>query len=125
MIGDILKIDHPEFLKAHRNAVFMFVLGPSEHKMKERIIDITEGMVISVGREPGDVTLANNRVSKRHARFVVKDGVLYIQDLNSTNGVYVNGSRIESAAALNTMDCVRIEDYIFMITDGRIRYYAE
>ncbi len=124
-IGDILRIDHPEFKKAHRNAVLMFVLGPSAHKMKERTIDIKEGMVVSVGREPGDVTLANNRVSKRHARFVVKDGVLYIQDLNSTNGVFVNGFKIESAAALNNMDCVRIEDYVFIVSGRKIYYYAE
>ena len=124
-IGDILKIDHPEFLKAHRNAILMFVLGPSEHRMKERTIDITEGMVVSVGREPTDVTLANNRVSKRHARFVVKDGVLYIQDLNSTNGVYVNGNKIESAEPLNAMDCIRIVDYVFIVTGDKIRYFAE
>ncbi|MCR5508510.1 MAG: FHA domain-containing protein [Lachnospiraceae bacterium] len=124
-LGDILKIDHPEFVKAHRDAVLMFVLGPSDHEMKGYALDITEGMDVAVGRENGDITLANNRVSKKHARFVVKDGVLYIQDLNSTNGVFVNGSRIESTAVLYQMDCVRIVDYVFIVSGNRIYYYAE
>lgn len=125
MIGDILKIDHPEFKNTHRNAVLMFVLGPSNHEMKEHSLDIVEGMDISIGREKGDITLANNRVSKRHARFVVKDAMLYVQDLNSTNGVYVNGIKITGSTVLHQMDSVRIEDYVFIVSGKKIHYYSE
>ena len=125
MIGDLLKIDHPEFKNTHRNAVLMFVLSPSHHEMEEKTLDIEEGMDVSIGRERGDITLANNRVSKRHARFVMKDGILYIQDLNSTNGVYVNGRKIERPAVLHSMDSVRIEDYVFIVSGKKIYYYAE
>ncbi len=125
MIGDILKIDHPEFKNTHRNAVLMFVLGPSNHEMKEHTLDISEGMDISVGRERGDIILANNRVSKRHARFVVKDSLLYIQDLNSTNGVYVNGLKITGSTVLHHMDSVRIEDYVFIVSGKKIHYFSE
>ena len=62
MIGDILKIDHPEFKNTHRNAVLMFVLGPSNHEMKEHTLDISEGMDISVGRERGDIILGQPAV---------------------------------------------------------------
>lgn len=125
MIGDILKIDHPEFKNTHRNAVLMFVLGPSNHEMKEHVLNITEGMDISIGREKGDIILANNRVSKRHARFVVKDQMLYVQDLNSTNGVYVNGYKITGSTVLHHMDSVRIEDYVFIVSGKKIHYYSE
>ena len=125
MIGDILKIDHPEFKNTHRNAVFMFVLSSSDHEMIEKTIDIVEGMNVSIGRQEADVTLPNNKVSKRHARFVMKDSVLYIQDLNSTNGVYVNGKKISRPAVLHSMDSVRIEDYVFIVSGRKIRYYAE
>ena len=125
MIGDILKIDHPEFKNTHRNAVLMFVLGPSNHEMEEHTLDISEGIDISVGRENGDIILANNRVSKRHARFVVKDSLLYIQDLNSTNGVYVNGIKITGSTVLHNMDSVRIEDYVFIVSGKKIHYFSE
>jgi len=103
----------------------MFVLGPSNHEMKEHTLDISEGMDISVGRERGDIILANNRVSKRHARFVVKDSLLYIQDLNSTNGVYVNGLKITGSTVLHHMDSVRIEDYVFIVSGKKIHYFSE
>lgn len=124
-IGDILKIDHPEFKNTHRNAVLMFVLGPSDHEMHEHNLDIVEGMDISIGREKGDIILSNNRVSKRHARLVVKDAILYVQDLNSTNGVYVNGNRITGSTVLHHMDSVRIEDYVFIVSGKSIHYYSE
>jgi len=41
----------------------------------------------------GDVT-----VSRHHARFVVDDEGLKIEDLGSTNGIYVNMQRLDSAA---------------------------
>ncbi len=125
MIGDILKIDHPEFKNTHRNAVLMFVLSPTHHEMVEKTIDIIDGTDVSIGRKDCDVTLTNNRVSKRHARFVMKDMKIYIQDLNSTNGVYVNGKKIDRPAILHSMDSVRIEDYVFIISGKKIHYYAE
>ena len=125
VVGDILKIDHPDFENTHRNAVLMFVLGPFDHEMREHTLDIVEGMDVSIGREKGDIILSSNRVSKRHARFVVKDSRLYIQDLNSTNGVYVNGSMITGSTVLHSMDSVRIEDYVFIVSGKKIHYYSE
>ncbi len=124
-IGDIIRIDHPEFKKPHRNAVLMFVLNPSHHEMVERSIDLVEGMDIYVGRDYGDIRLSSNRVSKRHARFVMKNGVLYVQDFDSKNGVYLNGKRIAGPTKLYSMDSVRIEDYIFIVTEKKLYYYAE
>ncbi len=123
--GDILKIDHPEFKKPHRNAIYMFVLNPSDHEMSQHEIEIYEGMDILIGRDRGDICLTNNRVSKRHGRFVVKKGVLFIQDLNSTNGIFLNGKRVNKPTALKETDCVRIEDYIFIYVEGKIYYYSE
>ncbi len=125
VIGDILKIDHPEFKNTHRNAVFMFVLPPSHHEMIEKTIDIIDGTDVAIGRQDCDIILTNNKVSKRHARFVMKDMKIYIQDLNSTNGVYVNGKKIDRPAVLHSMDSVRIEDYVFILSGKKIYYYAE
>jgi hypothetical protein len=52
-----------------------------------------------IGRLPDcDVTLDDAAVSRRHAR-LVSDGVNYqVEDLNSTNGVRVNGQQVTRAA---------------------------
>ena len=48
-----------------------------------------------IGRRPGlNLTLPSMQVSMIHAEFVQLGGRIFIRDLNSTNGTYVNGTRI-------------------------------
>jgi uncharacterized protein DUF4388/FHA domain-containing protein len=52
-----------------------------------------------LGRAPdADVVLDETMVSRRHARLYVEDEALYIEDLGSTNGTFVNGQKIHSSA---------------------------
>lgn len=54
------------------------------------------------------LTLDDELASRYHARFVVTDGGLALQDLESRNGTYVNGERIEGKVVLKDGDRVRI-----------------
>jgi hypothetical protein len=48
-----------------------------------------------VGRDPTcDIVLADESVSREHARLVFRDGAWIIQDLDSTNGTLVNRERV-------------------------------
>jgi hypothetical protein len=48
-----------------------------------------------VGRAPRcDITLADQTVSRRHARLLFRDGEWIVQDLRSRNGVTLNGARV-------------------------------
>lgn len=66
------------------------------------------GTLIPVGPEPivigrdeeATVVLADESLSRRHARFVKLHGRYFIQDLDSTNGSFVDGRRITEAEAL-------------------------
>ena len=59
---------------------------------------------ISVGRRStNDVCIPNLSVSGRHARIVFNDGEAWIEDLNSTNGTYIN-NRLISRQMLNHND---------------------
>ena len=50
---------------------------------------------IVIGRNAeNDIVIENLAVSKMHARIVEQDGAYYIEDLNSTNGTYLNKIRI-------------------------------
>ena len=63
-----------------------------------------------IGRRPGlNLALPSMQVSMVHAEFVQIGGRIFIRDLNSTNGTYVNGRRIDSHdVALRDGDRIRV-----------------
>jgi FHA domain-containing protein len=70
---------------------------------------IGPGLVI--GRAlAAEITIDDSYASGRHARLYDRDGQVYIEDLNSTNGTYVNGARVSAQQLLRPGDTVRIGD---------------
>lgn len=43
-------------------------------------------------RSQVDFAVTNPRVGKIHAEFIVRDGKVFVKDLNSKNGTYINGN---------------------------------
>lgn len=63
---------------------------------------------VSIGRDAGsDVVVAERQVSRKHAVVAPTARGYEIQDLSS-NGVYVNGSRVAKAQILNRSDVIRV-----------------
>jgi pSer/pThr/pTyr-binding forkhead associated (FHA) protein len=54
------------------------------------------------------VILDDDYVSTRHARVVAGENGIYLEDLGSTNGTYVNGIRITVPTTITLADTVRI-----------------
>jgi hypothetical protein len=71
-------------------------------------IEITPGKA-TLGRTPdNDVTLADPATSSHHCEFVADDTGLYVRDLKSSNGTFVNGERVSDTKPLSNGDLVRI-----------------
>jgi pSer/pThr/pTyr-binding forkhead associated (FHA) protein len=68
-----------------------------------------------VGRHSvADLRLRLPDVSRRHCRFVFAAGRWQVFDLNSLNGVFVNGQRVHEATLANG-DMIRIGTYTFKV----------
>ncbi len=66
---------------------------------------------IVVGRAPGaDILIANDVVSRRHARFTLMGGDLMVEDLGSANGTQLNGEPVTQIQRCKEGDVVHIGD---------------
>jgi pSer/pThr/pTyr-binding forkhead associated (FHA) protein len=65
---------------------------------------------VTVGRGgQNDLVLGGDEfASARHARIEVRGDGVWVQDLDSTNGTYVNGSRVAGAQRLGGGDVLRV-----------------
>lgn len=55
-----------------------------------------------IGRDPGcDIVVAGSHVSRRHAELSIRSGKLWVKDLGSSNGSFVNGKRNDETALKN------------------------
>lgn len=52
-----------------------------------------------IGRDPNvDIVLQGGHISRKHAELSLRGDQLWLTDLNSSNGTYVNGERITEVA---------------------------
>jgi hypothetical protein len=66
---------------------------------------------LSIGRSPdADVRIEDRYASSIHARLYSRGASYYVEDMNSTNGTFLNGATLEGEAELSDLDEIRIGD---------------
>lgn len=79
-----------------------------------KLLKLTEG-TISIGRaEDNDLSIHDTYVSAHHARIFTYQSASYIEDLESTNGIYLNGKKVLKHT-LHTGDIVSVGKYQFKV----------
>lgn len=78
----------------------MWILRTISEDVPEKTFRVLPGSVRTIGRAAGaDFIVDAALVSRVHCRVTAKaNGELEIMDLGSTNGTFVNGTRVESSA---------------------------
>ncbi|MCU0496753.1 MAG: FHA domain-containing protein [Anaerolineae bacterium] len=64
---------------------------------------------LTLGREDGcDMIIPERQISRKHLRVFRENGVYYVEDLESRNGTWVNGQRLEGARELFDNDEIHV-----------------
>jgi pSer/pThr/pTyr-binding forkhead associated (FHA) protein/tetratricopeptide (TPR) repeat protein len=93
----------------------MYKLVISDDEGKTIIVPLVRDL-ITVGRQDGNtIRLTERNVSRQHARLVKTESGYRIEDLESYNGVSINGGRISKAQDLKDGDRVGIGDYVIAL----------
>ncbi len=115
-----------------KTIVFRGGLVPQETKPCEATVEPTLLMTlnfaskneIKIGRgRDNDIRLDNLQISTHHARLIKDVSKVFIEDLNSTNGVFVNGKKI-SRKAVGPEDLVQIGVFLIKVDNsGNVKVF--
>lgn len=73
------------------------------------VFDISDGATL--GRsDNADIRIDDPFASSAHARIFPRGEFMYVEDMGSTNGTYLNGRQLRAAERLKVADLVRIGD---------------
>jgi pilus assembly protein CpaF len=96
----------------------MFTIVVTEKGGKKQQLEFDEETV-TIGRVQGNhVVLPRGNVSKRHARIELREGKLFIIDLDSTNGTYVNGRRLTGPTRIAPSDKIYVGEFILGVEEA-------
>jgi len=100
--------------RASRAHMLRQVEGPGVNTLRF----ILDKEIHTVGRaSTNDFHLDNDNVSRNHARLTRIDDEYTLEDLDSRNGILLNGLAVH-AAVLRDGDQVHIGDFVFMYQEG-------
>lgn len=71
---------------------------------------------IRIGRESGnELWLDDGEVSRQHARVIMHNGAVWVQDAGSRNGVFVNGNRVPGSVQVSVGSVITIGAHSFEV----------
>ncbi|MGE6761156.1 diguanylate cyclase [Corallococcus interemptor] len=83
---------------------------------KKYVLEETE---FTIGRDQHNhIVVDLDNVSRRHARIWTRQGKTFVEDLQSTNGTYLNDREVLQAQPLRSGDLVKVGGSIFKFLDG-------
>lgn len=73
----------------------------------EHAVSILTPAIIGRGAD-ADVIVDDAEASRHHARLEAENGIVYVSDLESTNGTYLNGRRLHQAIEVREGDRIDV-----------------
>jgi pSer/pThr/pTyr-binding forkhead associated (FHA) protein len=80
---------------------------------------INEGDRLTIGRgSEADVRIDNTAISRLHSALALRNGIHFLEDLQSLNGTFLNGERIETETPITTEDIITIGKFGLLPAGG-------
>jgi predicted component of type VI protein secretion system len=74
---------------------------------------------LAIGRDTDGLVIDDPELSRRHAVIRLVDGEIEVEDLQSLNGTFVNGRRIEAATRVGGGDTIKIGRTVLEVEAAR------
>jgi diguanylate cyclase (GGDEF)-like protein len=121
----IAVVPQPAPLPSRTRAVLTVVSGPSIG----RVFSVSDRPETVIGRgKDADVRIDDAGASRAHARVVTtEDGRIFVEDMGSTNGTYVDGKRVDRAE-LRSGDRIHVGPNVvvsFSIVDSQVERVSQ
>lgn len=88
--------DYGESIMSTTNDMYIIIFDGTRQPLRINLADYNKNY-INIGRaSDNDIVLNSRLVSKYHAQMVIDDNKYYLYDNNSTNGIYVDNTKISS-----------------------------
>jgi pSer/pThr/pTyr-binding forkhead associated (FHA) protein len=101
-------------MKRSRQAIERNGPTPTVMKWKQESRELKYASVLIGRAEDNDVVIPEKPVSRYHCRIVPDGDSLILHDLNSTNGTFANGGRVNKQFRLSVGDVVTVGSWLFM-----------
>lgn len=100
------------------NSIYLKLINRKDSlPFKVREYYILEGEVF-IGRDnENTITIKDPYISKMHLKIVEDEGNFYLEDLNSSNGTYLNGDKIMDVVELKNGDRIKVGQVEFLYVD--------
>ncbi|MDR2571674.1 MAG: ATP-binding cassette domain-containing protein [Oscillospiraceae bacterium] len=116
---DIVRID--DGVETTVDGVLIMFSAGGDVKWKN--LSVSGKSVITIGRSKDcDICLDHVSVSQIHAKIEQRGSNFYLSDYGSTNGVMVNGRKVEGRIKLNEKDLILITNSKIIFTSSQISY---
>jgi len=121
-IKDFFPLFYPFFLTITNDLSACFNINNSDQFKQQGVNQMyksitnqsNDSKIITIGRDVNnDICINKPQVSSFHAKFIIKSSdKIILQDLNSTNGTYINDKKISSSEIIIS-DCIKFGSFHF------------
>jgi len=94
---------------AEPDRAFLVIYLPEPGAKATEVVPLPDAFDVVIGRLPGcTITLDYELISRHHAKITRRGPQIFVEDLGSRNGTFVNGARIEAPVVVSAGDEISV-----------------